>query len=143
MSTILDFRSGHHPSIHLNWPLARFRHFGRICSSKEMLKRARLRFVHKILIESPIHPSLGLLIDILCGSQPPFKLKVQRVAHSWLVLPFHPVLRHAGLSSAIDFVAKGYPPEFQQHRPRISWKSGGMSLIRILQKLNRSRLAKT
>ena len=65
--SVLTARSSHHPNVHLSWPLARWNHFDRLCSSRQELQKARALFLQSCTKSARItrlcmlfsHPTLG------------------------------------------------------------------------------------
>ena len=95
----LSHRSGHFPKVHTSWPTSRMQHFGRISTSRKDRRIAQHAFLCKIAADCTEHPMLKYLS--LVQSEHSSVHKPFSGKSSWLVLPYHPCWRSAGIAGAV------------------------------------------
>lgn len=122
-----------HPlSIHYAWPLARFQHFYRVCSSSSLARTAKPEFFTKLTYRHPTYCCLASLASVIDGTKLCTSRPRTRSEGSWLVLPYSPHL--LGLKRELETLhAKFIPLNYALIIPRISWAFSGRNLLQHVQ----------
>ena len=123
--TSLSDRSAHLPNIHMSWPVSRFKHMSRVCTSFTLAAEAQQDFFRKFISDCPTHCSIELLRDHLEGKGcSRHRLKEARSGNnSWLVIPYHAAWQAAGLSRTLLQITSGFDRHalLRDFGPKLSW----------------------
>ena len=122
--TSLSHRSGHFPKVPTSWPASRMLHFSKICTSRHDRREAQNAFLRKLSTDCPEHPMLACLGLVQTG---PGNVQFSGKS-SWLVLPYNPCWRNAGVTKVITELKFVFADSWAEFFPRISWKNGGRHL---------------
>ena len=131
-------RDSCHPrSVHVSWPLGRFREYEILSTSAHYATAAKKRFLHKLVCHDPSHPAIRILRNRISSGAQGGRVKESRLG-SWLILPFHASLQPLqkivhSISSHWQYLARTYDRfALLQFAPRISWSKGDRSLMQVL-----------
>ena len=134
----LSSRSCHPRSVHVSWPLGRFREYELVSTSPHFSLAAKRQFLQKICRHDPSHPAIPSLRSRYATSGAKGSTVNKSRDGSWLVLPFHASLQPLlslvhNISEHWQYLARTYDRfALLQFLPRISWSRGDRSLLQIL-----------
>ena len=126
--TSLSHRSAHFPKVHTSWPTSRMLDFSKICTNRHDKREAEQAFLRKLSTDCPEHPMVACLGLVQTG---PSAIPISGKS-SWLVLPYNPCWRNAGITKVLSELKFLFAGTWEQFFPRISWKNGGRHLWRTV-----------
>jgi hypothetical protein len=125
--TLQHFASAHPAGVHKSWPYGRIHHYHAVCSSRGAFRSAAVHFMYRYLKYLGRHDVLAAMysyyIELLRNGAVGTYCEAKRgVEHSWLGLPFHPLLSVKGFFTCISSVkALCEQSGFGQYAPKVSW----------------------
>ena len=113
--------SAHHVQVHTAWPIQRFLHFDRLCTTYAGALEAKARFIAEFIAKTSGHAAIPSLIENLIG-RPSRVDKRAAGTCSWMVVPFHLAYEGAQFGKIIASFESSWPQRFAYLFPRLAWK---------------------